>query len=175
MRLPSCRKRPGRPKPRLGIYEERVVKRWMQRIVFTRVEIPFAVGCGRCVPSPGLTWCDTVGRFSEPEAERGGSRSPLWFIELRRTRREDAQPSIQDRAATRREARGKHVLRNRIQRDATIHPDEARWKQGHRLLAQIGVIPSRLDHPFAGQSRDECGGDYGMISSPVECLIRVSL
>jgi len=75
--------------------------------------------------------------------------SPLLFIEVWPTRRKDAQPSIQDRAATCGGARGKHVLRNRIQRDAAIHPDEARWRKGHRLLAQSGVVPSHLVHPSA--------------------------
>ncbi len=44
------------------IYEERVVKSWMQKIGFTRlVEILLAVGIGRCVPSPGRALCGSGG------------------------------------------------------------------------------------------------------------------
>ena len=103
------------------------------------------VGC-RKLDSPGW-W-----RFSSPSASVGASPRPAVLcavlvddsLSLRwrevpcasvvhrvgPTRREDAQPSIQDRAATCGGARGKHVLRNRIQRDAAIHPDESRWIKG---------------------------------------------
>jgi hypothetical protein len=138
----------GGEAPTPAIYEERVVKCWMQKMVSPGWRFPSPSASVGASPRPASLGA-TLVEDSLSLRWREVIAPPLLFIEVWPTRREDAQPSIQDRAATCGQARGKHVLRNRIQGDATIHTDESRWRKGHRLLAGAGVVPSRLVHPSA--------------------------
>ena len=54
-----------------AIYEERVVKSWMQKSISPRWRFPSPSASLGASPRPSLADCDIGGRFSEPEAERG--------------------------------------------------------------------------------------------------------
>jgi hypothetical protein len=145
----------GRSAP--AIYEEPVVKRGLQRMFFPVVDIPLAVGLGRCVPSPDRgAWRLPVEHSLSPRWRKGLSGwPPLGLVfsssswgfraaadktektlnHLFRIDRPGARHANSLEPLERRRFNAGHASHLggsssvvKCERDAAIHPDESRRK-----------------------------------------------